>query len=67
MRLMRFHFWYQDTPTKYVGCEQPVPADSGPVSRNYQYSAQSAELYDMTNQIELERSRHIKLKSENIG
>uniref|UniRef100_A0A0R3RQ89 Uncharacterized protein n=1 Tax=Elaeophora elaphi TaxID=1147741 RepID=A0A0R3RQ89_9BILA len=32
----------------------------------YIYQAQSAELYDMRNQIELERSRHLKVKSENI-
>ncbi|CAG9529686.1 unnamed protein product [Cercopithifilaria johnstoni] len=30
------------------------------------YQAQSAELYDMRNQIKFERSRHIKVKSENI-
>ncbi|EFO20061.2 hypothetical protein LOAG_08432 [Loa loa] len=32
----------------------------------YIYQAQNAELYDMRNQIELERGRHIKVKSENI-
>ncbi|EJW82024.1 hypothetical protein WUBG_07067 [Wuchereria bancrofti] len=32
----------------------------------YIYQAQSAELYDMRNEIELERTRYTKLKSENI-
>ncbi|VDN93125.1 unnamed protein product [Brugia pahangi] len=49
---------YSGNNGQRCGLMRPVSADSGP--------AQSAELYDMTNQIELERSRHIKLKSENI-
>ncbi|MCP9257959.1 hypothetical protein DINM_001127 [Dirofilaria immitis] len=32
----------------------------------YIYQAQNAELYNIRNQIELERNRHIKIKSENI-